>query len=63
VSTNEFNLEKINRTKSLIREYVVKSSDIAVGQTMYDGGKLETNLLHAIGSGNYENILNYILSL
>jgi hypothetical protein len=63
VSTNEFNLDKISRTKSLIREYVVKSSDIAVGQTMYDGGKLETNLLHAIGSGNYENILNFILSL
>jgi hypothetical protein len=61
VSSNEFSIDKIERTKSLIREYIVNSADNSIGQTMYDGGKLETNLLRSVGSENYKNILNFIL--
>jgi len=60
-SSGEFSLDKIDKTKSLIREYIVNSSGMTAGQTMYDGGKPETNLMRSIGTENYKNILDYIL--
>lgn len=61
-SSGEFSLDKIDKTKSLIREYIVNSSGMTAGQTMYDGGKPETNLMRSIGTGNYRNVLDFILS-
>lgn len=63
MSSDEYSMDKINKTKSIIREYIVNSADLSLGQTMYDGGKPETNLMRSVGTENYKNILDFILSL
>jgi len=61
LSPEEFYIGKVENSKTKIREYIINVIDNPAGETMYDGGKMVTNLLFAIGADNYRNILKYIL--